>query len=106
MEFLGLGWPPPPLARLGWLTAGRHNPEPKDTVGPAFLLRGQGAVFSRGFGKICGRLRAAGVWTEDLRCVGDRWACRHILANRADRPVILVGHSRGGRRAIAAARCL
>jgi pimeloyl-ACP methyl ester carboxylesterase len=107
MELLGLGWPPPPLARLGWLTAGRRNPDPANALGMAFLLRGQGVIFSRGIGRMCGRLRAAGVWAEDLRCVGDRWACRRALAERgrgrASLPLVLVGHSRGGRRALAAA---
>src|SRR5207253_8298160 len=46
----------------------------------------------------------------DGRGVGDRWACRHLVAERvagrATGPVILIGHSRGGRRAVAAAAWL
>ena len=98
------------LARLGWLTVNVPNPEPAAALGHVFLLRGNATVFSRGFGALCARLRSACFWAEDLRCVGDHWACRHISAEReAGRlrgPVVLIGHSRGGRRALAAARRL
>jgi pimeloyl-ACP methyl ester carboxylesterase len=100
-------WLLPSAARLGWATTAVPNPHPGDARAAAYLLRGQGAVFSRGFGSLCDRLRSAGVWAEDLRCVGDRWACRHLIGHRADGrltgPVVLVGHSRGGRRALVAA---
>jgi len=86
------------------------NPQLADARAAAYLFRGIGAVFSPGFGLLCDRLRMAGVWAEDLRCVGDRWACRHLLAERAagrlTGPVALVGHSRGGRRALVAATWL
>jgi hypothetical protein len=97
----------PSVARLGWLTTTVANPRPEDARATAFLLRGQTAVFSRAFGGICDRLRRVGIWAEDCRCVGDRWACRHALAERAvglpSKPLIFVGLSRGGRRAIGAA---
>ena len=94
--------------RFGWLTTAVPNPPP--ARGMVFVLRGQGAVFSRGSGRLCDRLRAAGVWAEDLRCVGDAWAVREVLRRRAGGervgPVAFVGHSRGGRRALVAARRL
>lgn len=100
-------WLLPAAARLGWATAAVPNPPAEEARATAYLFRGNGTVFSRGFGRLCDRLRAAGVWAEDLRCVGDRWACRHLTAHRAAGrlagPVALVGHSRGGRRALAAA---
>jgi pimeloyl-ACP methyl ester carboxylesterase len=75
-----------------------------------YLFRGNGAIFTPGFGRLCSRLRTAGVWAEDLRCVGDQWACRHLLEQREERrlcgPVVLIGHSRGGRRALHAAAWL
>jgi len=62
---------------------------------------------SPGFGRLCDRLRTARVWAEDLWGIGDRWVCRHLLAERAAGrlagPVALVGQSRGGRRALVAA---
>jgi hypothetical protein len=58
-------------------------------------------------GRLCGRLRRRGIWAEDLRCVGDRWVVRHLLADRrAGRlhgPLIFVGHSCGGRYSLFAA---
>jgi Thioesterase domain len=110
MRLSALTWPFPFLVRLGWATAGVPNPNPAQAVGHAFLLRGNGAVFSRGFGRICGALRRAGFWAEDLRCVGDRWLCRHLIrehrAGRLRGPVIFVGHSCGGRYALFASRRL
>jgi pimeloyl-ACP methyl ester carboxylesterase len=104
---LPVTWLFPAAARLGWATTTVPNPPEGDARAAAYLLRGNGAVFSPGFGRLCDRLRAAGVWAEDLRCVGDRWACRHLVGHRAAGrlagPVVLVGHSRGGRRALAAA---
>jgi pimeloyl-ACP methyl ester carboxylesterase len=100
-------WLLPASARLGWATTAVPNPREGDARAAAYLLRGTGAVFSRGFGRLCDRLRVAGVWAEDLRSVGDRWACRHLAGHRAvgrlTGPVALVGHSRGGRRALGAA---
>jgi hypothetical protein len=59
---------------------------------------------------MCGALRQAGIWAEDLRCVGDLWLRRH-LANKQTAgllhcPIVLVGHSCGGRSALYAARRL
>jgi pimeloyl-ACP methyl ester carboxylesterase len=93
----------PAAARLGWLTVRVPNPQPAQARAWAFFLRGNGAFFSRGFGRVCARLRTAGIWAEDLCCLGDRWACRRLFTERPARPVIFVGHSRGGRRALAAA---
>src|SRR5262249_7093810 len=110
MRLSALTWPFPFLVRLGWATAGVPNPNPAQAVGHAFLLRGNGAIFSRGFGRICGTLRQAGLWAEDLRCVGDRWLCRHLVrehrAGRLRGPVIFIGHSCGGRYALFASRRL
>src|SRR5438445_1769153 len=100
-------WPFPFGVRLGWATAGAPNPDPSRARGRVFLLRGNAVVFSGGFGTLCTELRRAGLWAEDLRCVGDRWACRRLVADRrAGRPggpVVFVGHSCGGRYSLHAA---
>jgi hypothetical protein len=98
-------WPFPFLVRLGWLSAGVSNPPADEARGRVFLLRGNGIVFSGGLGVLCGRLRRAGFWAEDLRCVGDRWLCRRLRAEprREGSPVVFVGHSCGGRYALHAA---
>jgi pimeloyl-ACP methyl ester carboxylesterase len=102
-----LFWLFPSATRLGWITAGVSNPPATQTRAAAYLFRGTGAIFTSGFGPLCDQLRAAGVWTEDLWCVGDAWACRHLAEERAGGrlggPLALVGHSRGGRRALVAA---
>src|SRR4051812_48520433 len=104
MRTCALLWPFPFGVRLGWVTTSVPNPPLETARGRAYVLRGQAMVFSRGFGVLCDRLREAGVWAEDLRCVGDLWVRRHILADhRAGRlrgPLILVGHSCGGRYAL------
>jgi hypothetical protein len=109
MRLSAMTWPFPFLVRLGWASAVR-NPPLDGARGRAYLLRGNGIVFSRGMRRLCTRLRQAGFWAEDLRCVGDRWACRHLLADgRAGRlhgPVVFVGHSCGGRYSLHAARVL
>jgi hypothetical protein len=103
-------WPFPFLVRLGWATAAVRNPPLDEARGRVYLLRGQGAVFSRGFGTMCERLRRAGLWAEDLRCVGDLWVRRHLLgdlqAGRLHGPLVLVGHSCGARYALYTARKL
>jgi pimeloyl-ACP methyl ester carboxylesterase len=105
-----ISWLIPPLVRVGWLTTRVPNPPPDRARGSAFLLRGNGAIFTPGFGRLCARLRSAGVWAEDLLCIGDRWVARHLSAARdagkVPGPITLIGHSRGGRRAIVAARRL
>jgi hypothetical protein len=68
-----------------------------------FFFRGQGILFSRGFGMMCAELRRRGVWAEDLRCRGDTWAVRRVVAERTPEPVVFVGHSCGGRSALFAA---
>lgn len=99
-----MAWQLPFGGRVGWLTAAAANPEPSPTDARVFLLRGSGTVFTPGFGDLCTRLRRAGIWTEDLGPAGDRWVCRHVIAeHRAGRlqgPIILVGHSRGGRHVV------
>ena len=105
-----LTWPFPFLVRLGWATARTPNPRPEDARARVYLLRGNGIVFSNGLGILCRQLREMGVWAEDLRCVGDLWAYRQLIAeHRAGRlrgPVIFVGHSCGGRYSVFTARKL
>jgi hypothetical protein len=98
-------WPFTGGVRLGRLTAGCPISFPTQTCDRIFFFRGNGIVFSRGFGKMCGLFRRAGYWAEDLRCVGHRWACREIIGRPHGR-VIFVGHSCGGRYALHAARDL
>jgi pimeloyl-ACP methyl ester carboxylesterase len=99
-----LTWPFPFLVRLGWATAGVPNPPIEQARGRVYLLRGNGIVFSRGFGTMCARFRRAGLWAEDLRCVGDLWVRRQVFrdhaAGRLSGPLILIGHSCGGRYAL------
>jgi hypothetical protein len=104
MRISALSWPFCFGVRLGWATAAAANPDPAEACGRVYLLRGNAAVFSRGFGVLCDRLRRAGFWAEDLRCVGDRWVRRELIADHHAGglrcPVILVGHSCGGRYAL------
>jgi hypothetical protein len=97
----------PFLVRLGWASTRIPNPEPLRAPGRVFFFRGQAILFSRGFGPMCDALRRRGVWAEDLRCRGERWAVRQVVADHRDGrwrgPVVLVGHSCGGRSALFAA---
>jgi hypothetical protein len=110
MRFCTYTWPFTFGVRLGWASAWNPNPPAAPARGRVYLLRGNGIFFSNGLGLLCDRLRGRGVWAEDLRCVGDRWACRHLLADRrAGRlrgPVVFVGHSCGGRYSLFAAHLL
>src|SRR5262249_16567259 len=110
MRGCALTWPFCFGVRLGWATARTPNPTPQSARGRVYFLRGNAVIFSRGFGAMCGRLREAGLWAEDLRCVGDRWVRRHLRADQEQGslrgPVILVGHSCGGRYALFTARAL
>jgi hypothetical protein len=110
MRITAMTWPFCFGVRLGWATSSTPNPGLADALGRVYLLRGNGAIFSRGFGVLCERLRRAGLWAEDLRCVGDRWVRRHLLADhqagRLRSPVLLVGHSCGGRYALFTAQQL
>ncbi len=103
-------WPFPFGVRLGWASTRTPNPDPARARGRVYLLRGNAVVFSRGLGRLCGRLRERGIWAEDLRCVGDRWMLRHLLRDartgRLRGPVAFVGHSCGGRYALFAAHTL
>jgi hypothetical protein len=97
----------PFLVRLGWATTRVPNPDPLTAPGRAYFFRGQAILFSRGFGMMCDELRRRGVWAEDLRCRGETWAVRQVVADhRGGRwrgPVVFVGHSCGGRSALFAA---
>ena len=110
MRICAMTWPFPFGVRLGWATAGAPNPDPCRALGRVYLLRGQGMAFSPGFGRMCARLRRAGLWAEDVRCVGDAWVRRHLrsdqAAGRLHGPVILVGHSCGARYALYTAQQL
>jgi Alpha/beta hydrolase family len=105
---LDLAWQTPLGSRLGWLTASAANPDPVDSPARVFLLRGTGTIFTAGFGELCTKLRRTGIWTEDVADAGDHWVCRHLIAEqkagRLRGAVVLVGHSRGGRHALDAAR--
>jgi hypothetical protein len=99
-------WPFTFGVRLGWLTAGHPNPDPAKARDRVFFFRGQAVVLSNGFGTLCGALRRAGYWSEDLRCVGHRWVCRHLTTDPTSGRLIFVGHSAGGRYALYAAQQL
>lgn len=105
-----LTWPFTFGVRLGWATTLTPNPEAQQASGRVYFLRGQAVVFSGGFGTLCKQLRQAGIWAEDLRCVGDRWLRQHLQVDhkqgRLRGPVILVGHSCGGRYALYSAEQL
>ncbi len=105
-----LTWPFPFLVRLGWATCRTPNPHSATAPAHVFFLRGQAILFSGGFGTLCDALRRRGVWAEDLRCIGDLWARRWLVAEkRAGRwhgPIVFVGHSCGGRYALYAAQAL
>ncbi len=108
MRICAWTWPFPFGVRLGWATT--REPNPHNPIGRVYFLRGQTMLFSRGFGATANRLRQAGWWTEDVRCVGDRWVRRHLIADakagRLHGPVVLVGHSCGGRYALYSAQQL
>ena len=95
---------------LGWLTVRTPNPDCLSARGRVYCLRGQGILFSSGLGWLCETLRQENIWAEDLRCMGDRWVVRQLrqdLEQDALRgPLILVGHSAGGRAALFAAQQL
>jgi hypothetical protein len=103
-----LAWQLPLGGRVGWLTTAVPNPDDAHSPARVFLLRGSGTVFTPGYGALCTRLRLLGIWAEDLGPTGDRWLCRHLVdeqrAGRLHGAIVLVGHSRGGRHVIEAAR--
>jgi len=78
-----VSWLLPAGARMGWATAKVPNPPYSPFNSVAYLFRGNGALFTPGFGRLCDRLRSMGVWTEDLRSTGDRWASLHLTGHRA-----------------------
>jgi hypothetical protein len=85
-------------------------PDPGDSPGRVYLVRGQGWVFSSGWRALRDRLREAGVRAEDLSDrAGDRVVKEVLADHQAGRlagPIVFVGHSRGGRQSLAAAERL
>lgn len=101
-----LSWAYPAAARVGWLTTTVPNPSLKAAHGLAYLFRGNGAIFTPGFGRLTDQLRSVGLWTEDLTCNGVPWVKQHIMKEHGSRPIILIGHSCGGRRCLQLAALL
>ena len=97
-------WPFPFGLSVDWLTVNAANPERKSARGRVYCLRGQGIVFSPGMALICEKLRPEGYYCRDLRCMGDALVVRETRTDRARGiplcPIILAGHSAGGRAAI------
>src|SRR5205823_4651072 len=100
------------LCLAGLLGPGRSEglPRPGGARGRVYLIRGQGWVFSGGWAALRERLRDAGLEAEDLSDHAGGRAADEVLADqgagRLAGPVVLVGHSRGGRQALAAAERL
>jgi len=92
-----LSWAYPAASRMGWITTKAANPSPSDARGAAYLFRGNGTIFTPGFGRLTDQLRSQGLWAEDLTCNGLAWARHQIIKAPNDRPIILIGHSCGGR---------
>lgn len=101
-----LSWAFPAAARVGWMTTTVPNPPPDHANGLAFLFRGNGTVFTPGFGRLTDQLRSQGLWTEDMTCNGLPWAKRYLMKQQRHRPIILIGHSCGGRRSLQLAALL
>lgn len=95
------------LACLVAPAAPARVPNPGQPRGRVYLIRGQGWVFSGGWAVLRDRLRAAGVSAEDVSDLDGNWVADHLLtdhrAGRLREPVVLVGHSRGGRQALSVA---
>jgi pimeloyl-ACP methyl ester carboxylesterase len=100
-------WQIPLGSRVSWVTSSARNPNPRQARANVFLLRGTGTMFSPGFGDLCTKLRRSGIWAEDLGSVGESWIVKYLIderkAGRLNGPIILVGHSRGGRHILDAA---
>lgn len=92
-----LSWAYPALSRMGWITTSVANPSLCNARGVAYLFRGNGTIFTPGFGRLTDQLRNQGLWAEDMTCNGLTWARQQIIKVRSDRPLILIGHSCGGR---------
>ena len=92
-----LSWAYPAASRVGWITTTVANPPLSDARGVAYLFRGNGTIFTPGFGRLTDQLRRQGLWSEDLTCNGLTWAQQQRVKAPNDRPIILIGHSCGGR---------
>jgi thioesterase domain-containing protein len=83
---------------------------PDGSAGRVYLIRGQGWAFSGGWRVLRDRLRRAGVRADDISDLSADWVVRDILedhrAGQLAGPIVLVGHSRGGRQALFAAERL
>lgn len=90
----------PAAARVSWLTTTVPHRSDEPGVGHAYLFRGNGTFFTPGFGRLCDQLRTEGLGAEDLTCHGLRWAYDHITSRRSCQPLVLIGHSCGGRRCL------
>lgn len=101
-----LSWVFPAAARMGWLTTTVNNRSVGDAHGLAYLFRGNGTIFTPGFGRLTDSLRIQGLWTEDLTCNGLPWVKQHVMKEHGTRPIILMGHSCGGRRCLQLAALL
>jgi len=95
-----LSWAYPAASRMGWLTTTFANPKVCEAMGLAYLFRGNGAIFTPGFGRLTDQLRRQGLWAEDLTCNGLNWARQQIIKTHNNHPIVLIGHSCGGRRCL------
>lgn len=75
--------------------------------GRVYLFRGQGWIFSSGWAQLQSRLIDSGIRAEDISNHAGNWAANDLIADhkagRLSGPVVFVGHSRGGRTALAVA---
>lgn len=91
---------------MGWLTTTVTNRSFGDVQGLAYLFRGNGTIFTPGFGRLTDQLRTQGLWAEDLTCNGLPWVKQHLMKEHGGGPIILIGHSCGGRRCLQLAALL
>ncbi|HQR07273.1 MAG TPA: hypothetical protein PLN21_10650 [Gemmatales bacterium] len=101
-----MSWAYPAAARMGWLTTTVSNPSLNEAQGLAYLFRGNGTLFTPGFGLLTDQLRTQGLWAEDLTCNGLPWVKQHVMKGHRSCPIILIGHSCGGRRCLQLAALL
>jgi hypothetical protein len=88
----------------------REPSPPGERPGRVYLIRGQGYVFSGGWRALRDRLRAEGVRAEDISDLSGGWPAEDVLADhqagRLTGPIVFVGHSRGARQSLLAAKRL